>query len=643
MNYKQNREKTFLNRIMKKLFFSVLLLVTALIMLPSTLYAAEKETIILYTNDVHCAIEDYARLAAYKTQLEEAGKNVIVVDAGDAIQGEVIGFQTQGKAIIDLMNEVGYCYAIPGNHEFDYGMDTFLELASPENSKFEYLSSTFVDLRTNETVFKPYDITEINGLKLAFVGISTPESYTKSSPVFFQDENGNLIYGFSQNDFYGTIQKAVDDARAEGADKVIALGHLGVSGSTDGWKSTDVIANTTGIDVFIDAHSHEVINEMVLENKQGEKVILSSTGTKFEYFGQLNLTSDKDEITLISTKNVDINSSDAVKAAYNKVKEKVDTYNAEIEYLYEKIGIAEVELTLNNPDSGDWVIRTQETNLGNFVSDAYRIMTGADISIVNGGGIRASIEKGDVTRKSFMDVNPWNNPMCVILATGQEILDALEFGARNLSETCGGFLHTSGLTYEIHTYIESPVVLDEQGSFKEIDNSKKRRVSNVKINGEAIDPEKKYTVASTLYLLKQGGDGFTMFEKSEIVKEEGLLTDSEMLIHYFTDMLNGVVSEKQYGNLKGEGRLDIYFNKEDVPIKPADDSLKPDNDSGKTENEFTDVSKNENDIVAEEPKGNEVKAPKTGDANNLTFWLLLTISSVAVSSYCLKSKKQSAY
>lgn len=172
--------------------------------------AEEKEAIVLFTNDVHCAIEGYSKLAAYKAQLEESGNDVVVVDAGDAIQGEAIGTQTQGKAIIDLMNEVGYKYAVPGNHEFDYGMDTFLELASSENSKFEYLSSTFVDMRTNETVFKPYDITEINGMKVAFVGhINTGKLY-KVNTCLFPGRKGNDIYNFSQNDFYGAIQKAVE-------------------------------------------------------------------------------------------------------------------------------------------------------------------------------------------------------------------------------------------------------------------------------------------------------------------------------------------------------------------------------------------------------------------------------------------------
>ena len=644
MNLKKSKEKVMKSSIFNKMIVSVFIMVTAFVMSTSAFGAEEKEAIILYTNDVHCAIEGYSKLAAYKAQLEESGNDVVVVDAGDAIQGEAIGTQTQGKAIIDLMNEVGYKYAVPGNHEFDYGMDTFLELASSENSKFEYLSSTFVDMRTNETVFKPYDITEINGMKVAFVGISTPESYTKSTPVYFQDENGNDIYNFSQNDFYGAIQKAVDAARAEGADKVIAVGHLGVSGTTDSWKSTDVIANTTGIDVFIDAHSHEVIEATTVDNKNGEKVPLSSTGTKFQYIGQLELKSDGEEvINLISPDTIDINSSDAVKTAYSRVKKKVDDYNAQIQYLYEKIGTAEVELTLNDPDSGEWVIRTQETNVGDFVSDAYRIMTGADISLANAGGIRASVDKGDVTRKTFIDINPWNNPMCVVSATGQDILDALEFGARNLPETCGGFLHTSGLTYEIHTYIDSPVVLDEQGSFKEIDKSKQRRVANVKINGEAIDPEKKYTVASTFYLLKQGGDGFTMFADSDVVKQEGLSTDSDMLIQYFTEKLNSVISTEKYGNLRGEGRIVIYKNKADVPVKSEDGKgeLKENKeDTAKTEDmaKTEDSVKKENkNLKTNESKVSEAKAPDTKDADNVALWILIAAVSVSIAGYSLKS------
>ncbi len=538
---------------------SVLLTVTLLfgINISVTSAAEDITAIVLYTNDIHCSIENYSKFAAYRAELIENGYEVITVDAGDAIQGEIIGSLTEGSAIVDIMNGVGYDYAVPGNHEFDYGMETFLDLAEYE-ANYEYLCCNFVDLRTNSTVFEPYDIEEINGEKIAFLGISTPETYTKSTPVYFQDEKGNYIYGFSEQAFYETIQAAVNSAIADGADRVIAVGHLGIEGTTDGWKSTDVVANTEGIDAFIDAHSHEKIESITQKNSNGEDVLISSTYTKFNFFGQLTLKANGDEeMKLIDLNDIDASTfSTSAQDAYNSVKTKIDDYNTELNYLYENLGTSEVKMVAFYEDS-NWRLRKEETNLGDFVADAYRIQTGADIAFANGGGIRAEIEPGDVTRKDLMNINPWNNQMCVIEVTGQQILEALEHGARSYPETSGGFLQVSGLTYEINAYIESPVIVDEMGNFAGLDESKENRISNVKIGGADIELEKTYTLAGNAYNLTQGGDGFTMFKNTTIVKPEGLPTDAEMLIEYFTETLGGKITAEQYGNDAGDGRIKI--------------------------------------------------------------------------------------
>lgn len=525
--------------------------------------------VVLYTNDVHCAIDGYSYLAAYRAQLIEDGYDVITVDIGDAIQGEAVGSLTEGADIVSLMNAVGYDFGIPGNHEFDYGMERFLTIAS-EEAEYEYLSSNFVDLRTEENVFAPYRIVEMNGEDVAFVGISTPETYTKSTPTYFQDENGNFIYSFSEDTFYETIQNAVDSAVAEGADRVIALGHLGIEGTTEGWKSTDVIANTTGIDAFIDAHSHETIAGDAYANADGEMVPLTSTGTKFADFGVMTFNEDGTCTTeLLAPSEVNINSSGEAAAAYQSVQAIIDECNENLAYLNEEMGTSEVELTIND-ESGTRRIRNGETNMGDFVADAYRTVTGADIALVNGGGIRASIDEGTVTRKELMDVNPWNNEMCVIYATGQQILDALEHGARMNPEESGGFLQVSGLTYEIHNYIESPVTVDEMGMFTGVDSTKERRVQNVMIGGEPVDPQKTYTVTGSRYTLLEGGDGFTMFSGAqEVQTETELPVDSEMLIQYFTENLGGVVSAEQYGSLTGDGRITIYAEEQTDPEEPG--------------------------------------------------------------------------
>jgi len=547
---------------MRKLLSVILSVIMIATVLPMA-FAAETETVILYTNDVHCAIEDYPVLAAYKAELISQGKNVIVVDAGDAIQGEIIGAFTEGAAAVDIMNAVGYDYAIPGNHEFDYGMEVFLDLAQNE-AEYEYISSNFHYLPMDKPVFAPYMIEDLGDYQVAFIGISTPETVSKSTPDYFKDENGNFIYGFpiypggmTNEALYENVQESVDAAISEGADIVVALGHMGITETTEGWKSVDVIANTNGIDYFIDAHSEEVIENDVYKNADNEDVVLTSTGTKFAYFGVMTLSGGTAEFELINPDDVDVETmTDSAKSAYNTVKEKVDSYNAEIAYLYEAIGTSEVELYTRDPDFS-WAVRERETNAGDFVADAYRAVTGADIAVVNGGGIREKIAVGDVSRKMLMDMNPFGNAMCVLEITGQQLIDVLEHGARSCPESLGGFFQVSGVTFEIHTYRESPVICDQLDNFIGIDNTKERRVENVFVGGEPVDLAKTYTIAGSQYVLAGGGDGLTMLAGSKVIQDEGLPCDNEMLIEYFTEFLYGVIPAQIYGNPEGDGRIKI--------------------------------------------------------------------------------------
>lgn len=547
---------------MKKLL-SVMLSVIMIASLVSAAFAAETETVILYTNDVHCAIDDYPVLAAYKADLVSQGKNVIVVDAGDAIQGEIIGSLTEGTAVVDIMNTVGYDYAIPGNHEFDYGMEVFLNLAQDE-ADYKYISSNFHYLPTLKPVFVPYAIEDTGDYQIAFVGISTPETITKSTPEYFKDENGNFVYGFplypggmTNEALYENVQKSVDDAIADGADIVVAVGHTGILETNEGWKSTDIIANTDGIDYYIDAHSHETTESALYKNVNNEDVILSSTGTKFANFGVLTISGSTADFELVNPDTVDVEAmSETAKTAYNTVKAKVDGYNEEIAYLFEKIGTSEANLVAYDSDMS-WAVRKRETNAGDFVADAYRSVTGADVAIANGGGIRADVEIGDVSRKNLMDVNAFNNGMCVVEVTGQQLIDVLEHGARACPESLGGFFQVSGVTFEIHTYTDSPVICDSLGNFIGINETKERRVKNVLVGGEPVDPAKTYTLAGSTYVLTQGGDGLTMLDGAKVVQKDDLPCDSEMLIKYFIEILDGVISAEKYGNSEGDGRIKI--------------------------------------------------------------------------------------
>ncbi len=536
-------------------FFAILLTFVFILSFSAPASAdTEGDIIVLYTNDVHCATEHYSTLAAYRAELIAEGHTVYTVDAGDAIQGEIIGALTEGSAIVEIMNAVGYDVAIPGNHEFDYTVPRFLELA--EAAEYEYICSNFVYVPAASEVFTPYVIKETGGLKIAFVGIATPETYTKSTPTYFKDENGNYVYTFMEDELIETINLSVENARNEGADIVVAVGHLGVSGVTEGWTAIDVISATVGIDALIDGHSHEVFDSEIRTDKDGEEVLHVSTGTKLESFGEMRISPDG-EITasLIDPDTIDVeNMSDSAKDAYNTVRAIVDGYNEEFDYLYEIIGSSEVNLT-DSDENGNRLVRNAETNLANFVTDAYVAVTGADIGMVNGGGVRASVSVGDVNRKTIMDINPWNNEMCVIEVSGAAILDALEYGVNAVPDEYGSFTQVSGITYEVHSYIESPVVTDSLGDFVSIPEDAPRRVQNVKVGGKDIDPDALYTIAGSKYMLQLSG--FKMFSGARVVTDD-LPTDTEVLLEYFADYLDGVIPESLYGDPNGDGRIVIF-------------------------------------------------------------------------------------
>lgn len=555
---------------------------------------------IVFTNDVHCAIDQqvdkdgnvtgigYAGVAAYanaQKSLYGAG-NVTLVDAGDAIQGGPVGTLTKGAALVQIMNAVGYDYAIPGNHEFDYGMDQFNALVKQADAM--YLSCNFTKLNADgskASVFAPFAIEtykdadvaadDADGvLKVAYVGISTPETLTKSSPANFQDAAGNYIYGFCQDEtgeaLYAAVQSAVDEARAQGADYVVAVGHLGIEGTTSRWTSEAVIKHTTGIDALIDGHSHEAYDKTVgsevaagaiqtLANSDGDKVVLVQTGTKLANVGNLVIDADAADGQDVTAQLVPASECKDEDAAVKKV---VDQVNGELaDVLNKVVGKTDVALTIVDAD-GVRQVRHHETNMGDLVADAYRAAVGADIALANGGGVRASIAAGDITNNDLLSVQPYGNELCLIEATGQEILDALEMGASNAPEEFGGFLQVSGLSYKIDASIPSSVKTDENGNFVSVDGE--RRVFDVKVGDQAIDATKTYKVASHGYMLLEGGDGLTMFKDNKVLQENVIL-DNQALINYITNDLKGVVGER-YANATGEGRI-TYATKPGTDFK----------------------------------------------------------------------------
>lgn len=524
--------------------------------------ASDKDIVILYTNDVHCGIEDhigYAGLAAYVNEKKEDTPYVTLIDCGDAVQGDFIGTISKGDYLVDLMNEVGYDYAILGNHEFDYGMPQLTHLIEKSNAVYLGCNLTYSGTQDNAlSQVQPYDIVNYGATSVAFIGVSTPYSITSSTPSYFM-EGDEYVYGFSGGEngqlLYDCVQSTVDLCKEEGADYVVLLTHLGDDESNSPYSSTELIQNTKDVDVCLDAHAHNEIASRIEQNLDGEDVLLSSTGTKLENIGQLVITAnDTITTTLISS--------------YDKKDEHMVSYINEIKALYEAemnrvVASSDIAVT-GYSENEIRLVRTRETTIGNLCADAYRSVTNADIAIVNGGGIRADLPKGDITYADVLAVHPYGNMACVTEASGQEILDCLEMASRAVLAVTedengaagenGGFLQVSGLTYTIDTSIESSVVTDENNMFVSIDGP--RRIKNVKVldeNGvyQDLDPEKTYTLASHNYLIKEGGDGINMFCDNPLLMDEGMV-DSQVLITYLTEFVHG-----QLGDLYSstEGRI----------------------------------------------------------------------------------------
>jgi len=546
-----------------KIIASIVTLLLAVWFLPggtavlATSEQAAGEVVIIYTNDVHCAADGYSAVSAMKKEWQAAkGKNnVTLVDAGDAFQGEAIGTLSKGQYLVDIMNKTGYDVLAPGNHDFDYGVARLFELTAGLDAIT--VSSNFIDLKNDDTVFVPYTIMNYGFMKIAYVGVTTPESFTKSTPAYFQDASGNYIYSFSEDlsgeKLYRAVQGAVDAAIEEGADYVIAIGHLGVEEQSVPWRSSDVIANTAGINAFIDGHSHTVMEGQLVKNKDGKDTLLTQTGTKIENIGRMTVSADGS----IKTELVAVED-------YTGRDEEVQAFIEDIESRYADdlavlIGYTDFALITDDPETGERVIRQRETNLGNLCADAIRYVLGngsggpADAAILNGGGIRAGIEAGDITMGDVIAVHPFNNAGCVVEATGQQIVDALEMAARFSPEENGGFLHVSGMTYAIDPGIQSSVTTDDKESYVSIDGP--RRVKDVTIGGEPIDLSKTYTLASHSYLLLNGGDGLNIFMNNKVLVEPVML-DNQILSTYIGEYLGGVVGD-EYSKPDGQGRITI--------------------------------------------------------------------------------------
>ncbi len=522
----------------KRLLSCIVCICMVLCSLNAVVFAKDSETIvILYENDVHCAVEGYSKLAAMKNELKSEYEYVGVVSSGDFVQGGTLGAVSKGEYIVELMNLVGYDAIAPGNHEFDYTISRLAELY--ELSETKYISCNFAKIGEEKTYFEPYTIVSYGDVDIAYIGIITPETITSARPSQFRNENGEIIYTFNESRLYELVQESIDEATEDGADYVIALSHIGYDESGELNDVTDVIENTDGLDVVLDAHSHSVIEEKIVKDKSGDDVLLSSTGTGFENIGKLTIANGEFDTELIKTET------------YTKTDADVDAYIAEINESYaelgnRKIGESKVELITHN-EEGARLVRTAETNLGNLCSDALFFVTNADVSYVNGGGLRAPIKSGDMTFNDIYSVFPFNNRIVTAEITGQVLLDMLEMSMISYPQEDGAFPHMSGITFSVNKSIPSSIKVDENGFFTKVDGD--YRIYDVKVldkesgNYKALELDKKYILAAADYYILNFGSGMSMFKDAKVVESEGML-DVEVLERYITDNLNGVIGEE---------------------------------------------------------------------------------------------------
>ena len=522
----------------------------------SACWTGEKsEVTILYTNDVHTYIDKqapqltYAAIAALKQSYQDAGKKVLLVDAGDHVQGTAYGSMDQGASIIELMNAAGYDAATPGNHEFDYGMDRAKELM--RDADFPYLSCNWVDLRTNLRVLPEIKVFVRGGVRIAFVGITTPETFTKSTPAYFMNKAQtkyiyDILGGEDGQKLYSAVQKAVDKAKCL-ADVVIGLGHLGVDPSSSPWTSEEVIAHTTGFDAFIDGHSHTVMENKQVADASGRLVTLTQTGSYFANVGEMTIAPDGTISTrLVSTYDQEDPAVAAEQAAW---------VSSVAEMLGEKIAVADTKFYITDPATGKRRIRSGETNLGDFVADGIYTYFNeveqlhCDIAIMNGGGIRSDEDAGYWTFKTCKQVSPFGNVACLMSVTGKQIQDALEFAARFAGaegKENGGFLQVAGATYEIHTDIPNTVQTDDKNVWIGSATGTPR-VQNVKIYDRAngtyvpLDENKTYALAGMNYTLRNLGDGFAMFDGAELIKD--YVSEDYLVMSTYAMTFGGVDAE----------------------------------------------------------------------------------------------------
>ena len=521
--------------------------------------------VILYENDAHCAVEGYARLAGQRDAERQHTPYVAIVSSGDFAQGNTVGSLTKGEAIVRIMNAVGYDYLTIGNHEFDYTvpqMQHLSELLTAKTlccnfSRYEE-DNDDKDDRDNDDLYPAYEVKDFGGTKVGFIGVATPSTFRSSTPTYFIDDNGNLLYNFHQTDTYECVQEAVNDAREEGAEIIIVLSHLGDDPEVA--YSRGLIAATHGIDVVLDGHAHHVLNERLV-NDRGDSVTLTSTGTKFAYIGRLTIDTDN----RVTTELLPISDCHRVNQA---VQDTVLAIQQELEARV-NAPVGTTAFALADRDNQDnRLVRKQETNLGDFMADVARYTTGANIGVCNGGGLRAGLYNETITFGNIVSIWPFNNTMRVVECTGQQLLDAFEVSAANLPRENGDFMHVSGLRYTINPHVPTSVIWDDNRMFNGV--GKTRRIAKMEVfmlaGGESdklpyeqrgtwqqVNPNAVYTIGGQSYIIAcSGASG--MFAKMRLLPVEGEPVNDVDAVCTYIQAMGGTINEAYR---RPQGRITI--------------------------------------------------------------------------------------
>ena len=508
-----------------------------------------KPIVILYENDVHCAVEGYPYLVSVRNECLTGTDYVSTVSCGDFASGGLVGAISKGEEIVRIMNFVGYDAVVLGNHEFDYGVPQMFNITDSLDAPV--LCANLKNVQTEEFPYPAYHIISYGDVDIAYIGFTTTTSGTVTS---LSDEQGNPLYSLMREDFYTNAQYFIDEAREDGADYVIVLSHLGDSQKGIHPNSTGLIANTTGLDAVIDGHDHHVIEESFINDKDGKPVLLTSSGTNFQYIGKLTIdTNGGIRSALVNTSSSGFVPDNETALFVNRVKEGVESLGDFV------IGNSEVDLMIYD-ENGKRIVRKQETNIGDFCADAFRAFTGADIALVNGGGIRKDIKKGEILFNDLYNVMPFGDMIATGSLTGQQLTDVLEYAVSKLPDEAGVFMQVSGLRFKINPDIPSPVVIDPESEMFSHIKEGERRVSDIEImdseSGEYNDIElsRRYTMATLDYLiLELGGDG--IFKDVE-PDSTYWGADIEILRSYLENNLGGTIGD-EYS--KPQGRI-IYIN-----------------------------------------------------------------------------------